>query len=174
MAMKIEKSIFGTTKHGESVSCYTIHTPDLRVNLLDYGAAIQSLFVKNKSGEWTDVVLGYDTIQEYEENDGYFGACIGRVGNRIGSAKFTLNGSTYSLYKNDGENHLHGGLRGFDSYVWQAEAAENGLRFTRISPDGEEGYPGTLHVSVTYLIHESTLTKASQARPRKSAQNSSA
>ena len=164
MAMKIEKSIFGTTKHGEPVSCYTIHTPDLRVKLLDYGATIQSLFVKDKSGDWVDVVLGYDTIREYEENDGYLGACIGRVGNRIGGAKFTLNGNTYSLYKNDGENHLHGGLCGFNSHVWQTEEVENGLRFSRVSPDGEEGYPGTLHVSATYLIHGSTLTLAYQAQ----------
>ena len=128
MAMKIEKSIFGTTKHGESVSCYAIYTPELRLNLLDYGATVQSLFVKNKNGEWIDVVLGYDTIREYEENDGYLGACIGRVGNRIGGARFTLNGNTYSLYKNDGENHLHGGLRGFNSYVWQAEEVETGRR----------------------------------------------
>ena len=149
MAMKIEKSIFGTTKHGEPVSCYTIHTPDLRVKLLDYGATIQSLFVKDKSGDWVDVVLGYDTIREYEENDGYLGACIGRVG-WIGGAKFTLNGNTYSLYKNDGENHLHGGLCGFNSHVWQTEEVENGLRFSRVSPDGEEGYPGTLHVSATF------------------------
>ena len=162
--MKIEKAIFGITKCGEPVTCYTIHTPDLRVNLLDYGAAVQSLFVKNKNGEWTDVVLGYDTIREYEENDGCFGACIGRVANRIGGAKFTLNGTAYSLYKNDGENHLHGGLRGFNRYVWQAEEVENGLRFSRVSPDGEEGYPGTLHVSVTYLVHGSTLTLDYRAR----------
>ena len=164
MAMKIEKSIFGTTKHGESISCYAIYTPELRLNLLDYGATVQSLFVKNKNGEWIDVVLGYDTIREYEENDGYLGACIGRVGNRLGGARFTLNGNTYSLYKNDGENHLHGGLRGFNSYVWQAEEVENGLRFSRVSPDGEEGYPGALHVSVTYLIHGSTLTLDYQAQ----------
>ena len=158
MAMKIEKSTFGATKHGEPVSCYTIYTPDLRVKLLDYGATVQSLFVKDNDGKWVDVVLGYDTIREYEDNDGYFGACIGRIGNRIGGARFTLNGNTYSLYKNDGENHLHGGQHGFNSYIWQAEEVENGLRFSRVSPDGEEGYPGTLHVSVTYLIHGSIGT----------------
>ena len=97
MAMKIEKSTFGATKQGKSVSCYTIYTPDLRVKLLDYGATVQSLFVKDNDGKWVDVVLGYDTIREYEDNDGYFGACIGRVGNRIGGARFTLNGNTYSL-----------------------------------------------------------------------------
>ena len=86
------------------------------------------------------------------------------MGNRIGGAKFTLNGKLYSLYKNDGENHLHGGLRGFNRYVWQAEEVENGLRFSRVSPDGEEGYPGTLHVSVTYLIHGNTLMLDYQAQ----------
>ena len=128
MAMKIEKSTFGATKQGKSVSCYTIYTPDLRVKLLDYGATVQSLFVKDNDGKWVDVVLGYDTIREYEDNDGYFGACIGRIGNRIGGARFTLNGNTYSLYKNDGENHLHGGQHGFNSYIWQAGEVENGWR----------------------------------------------
>lgn len=161
--MKIEKSAFGTTKLGESAACYTLFTPELRVKLLDYGATIQSLLVKNKEGEWVDVVLGYDTIREYEENDGYLGACIGRVCNRIGGAAFTLNGKIYELSKNRGEIHLHGGRRGFDKYIWQAETIKNGLRFSRLSPDGEEGYPGNLYVSVTYSVHGSTLTLDYQA-----------
>ena len=77
----------------------------------------------------------------YETHDGYLGACVGRVANRLGGAQFTLNGKTYILAKNDGKNHLHGGLRGFDKYVWDAEVLEDGVKFSRVSPDGEEGYP---------------------------------
>lgn len=157
MAMKLEKELFGTTRYGETVTRYLLKTEELCVSLLDYGAAIQSLLVKDGSGTWADVVLGYDTITEYEENDGYLGACIGRVGNRIGGASFRLNGKTYALYQNDGKNHLHGGLRGFDKYVWQTEVLADGIRFFRLSADGEEGYPGNLEVSVTCRLDAGAL-----------------
>ena len=157
MAMKIDARPFGTTSRGEAVTCYTMQTDSLRVSVLDYGATIQSVQTQDRDGAWLDVVLGYDTIEEYEAHDGYLGACVGRVANRIGGAQFTLNGRTYSLAKNDGENHLHGGLRGFDKYVWQALVKQDALRFTRVSPDGEEGYPGNLDVSVTYRVSNGTL-----------------
>lgn len=158
MAMKIKKAPFGETKNGESVTKYTMCTDELTVSILDYGATIQSILVSGKDGKLVDVVLGHDSIAEYEKNDGYLGACIGRVGNRIGGAAFTLNGKLYSLYKNDGENHLHGGARGFDKYIWRAEELQDGIRFSRLSPDGEEGYPGNLSVSVTYQIKGKTLS----------------
>lgn len=155
--MAIEKRPFGVTKCGEPVSCYTLRAPSLEADILDYGATIQALRVQDRAGQWRDVVLGYDTIGEYETNDGYLGACIGRVANRLDGAEFTLNGTRYPLAKNDGDNTLHGGDRGFDKYVWDAEAGEDFLRFTRTSPDGEEGYPGTLRLSVTYRAANGAL-----------------
>lgn len=150
--MKMEMQTFGVTKYGEIVTAYTLETEKLRLRVLDRGATIQSVWVRNRNGAWVDVALGYDTVAEYESRDGYLGACVGRVANRLGGAAFTLNGVTYPLAKNNGNNHLHGGLRGFDQHIWQAEALEDGIRFSRISPDGEEGYPGKLTVSVTYRV----------------------
>ena len=121
MAVKIEKRSFGKTARGENVTLFKIETPELTACVLDYGATVQALLVKDKNGKLVDVVLGHDTIEGYETHDGYLGACVGRVANRIGGAEFTLNGKTYPLAKNDGQNHLHGGLRGFDKYVWDAE-----------------------------------------------------
>ena len=152
MAVKIEKRSFGKTARGENVTLFKIETPELTACVLDYGATVQALLVKDKNGKLVDVVLGHDTIEGYETHDGYLGACVGRVANRIGGAEFTLNGKTYPLAKNDGQNHLHGGLRGFDKYVWDAEVLEDGVKFSRVSPDMEEGYPGTLAVSVTYRV----------------------
>ena len=162
MAITVKKRRFGITKAGEPVDVYTAKSDVLCVELLEYGATIRSLLVRNGDG-WTDVVLGYDTLREYEENDGFVGACIGRVGNRIGSACFQLNGRTYPLAKNDGENHLHGGVRGFDKCVWTAEPLEDGVRFRRMSPDGEEGYPGTLSASVSYRLQGHTLVMEYEA-----------
>ena len=156
MPVSVEKKPFGVTKGGEAVNIYCIKNDMLAVEIMEYGAAIRSLPVQ-RGGAWTDVVLGYDTLREYEENDGYLGACVGRVGNRIGGAGFTLNGKTYTLARNDGENHLHGGVRGFDKYVWTAEELPDGVRFARVSPDGEEGYPGTLHAAVSYRLQGNTL-----------------
>ena len=156
MTVIVEKRRFGVTKEGEPIDAYTVKNDALCAELLEYGAAIRTLLVRNGGG-WTDVVLGYDTLREYEENDGKMGACVGRVGNRIGGACFQLNGKSYKLAKNDGENHLHGGIRGFDKHIWRAEPLEDGVRFYRESPSGEEGYPGTLRASVSYHLQGSTL-----------------
>ncbi len=150
--MKIEKTPFGTTLQGQSVEQYTLTGEDICVQVLTYGATIRTLTVPDRTGKKVDVVLGYDTLKEYEQNDGYLGACIGRVGNRIGGGSFSLNGKSWHLACNDGANHLHGGLRGFDKQVWQAEPLADGLRLSRLSPDGEEGYPGNLQVSVSYRL----------------------
>lgn len=162
MPVSVEKKPFGVTKGGEAVNAYIIRNDMLAAEILEYGATIRSLRVQH-DGVWTDVVLGYDTLREYEENDGYLGACVGRVGNRIGGAAFMLNGKTYSLAQNDGENHLHGGVRGFDKYVWAAEELPDGVRFARVSPDGEEGYPGTLHAAVSYRLQGDTLVMQYEA-----------
>ena len=145
--------IFGNTKNGESVSAYCLtNNRGASVTILDYGCIVQALTVPNAQGALTDVVLGYDTVAEYEANDGYLGAVIGRFANRIGKSEFTLGGKTYQLARNDGENHLHGGIRGFDKFIWNASERGNALELTRVSPDGEENYPGNLTVKVTYEL----------------------
>lgn len=155
--MICEKKPFGVTKNGEQVTAYTLKNGAMSAVILDYGCTIQALYAPDKDGNPVDVVLGYDTIAEYEANDGYLGAAIGRVGNRIAKGKFTLNGKEYSLAVNNGPNHLHGGLVGFDSVIWDAKVTEDALAFTRVSPDGEEGYPGNLTVTITYRLTEDAL-----------------
>lgn len=152
--MAVTTSPFGKTREGAPVTAYRLeNSAGASVTVLDYGATIQSLCVPNASGGLTDVVLGYDTAAEYEENGGFVGATIGRVGNRIGGAAFRLNGRTYTLAKNDGENHLHGGFRGFDKRLWTIRSlGEDSLVCSLLSPDGEEGYPGNLRVTVTLTL----------------------
>lgn len=153
MAVGIER--FGYTSRGEAVSAYTLeNSGGMKAVLIDYGAALQALLVKNRQGGFTDVVLGFDDVPGYEGQDAYIGATIGRMANRVGGAAFSLHGKTYRLFVNSGANHLHGGRRGFDKYVWQAQTGENRVRFSRLSPDGEEAYPGNLQVSVTYTLSE--------------------
>ena len=151
--MTINTRPFGLTKRGEAVTAYElVNKNGASAVVLDYGATVQALRVPDRTGAPVDVVLGYDTVAEYETHGGYVGATIGRVGNRIGGARFSICGRTYELAANDGENCLHGGARGFDKYVWAAEAADGALVFSRTSPDGEEGFPGTLKVSVTFTL----------------------
>ncbi len=149
----IMSDIFGYTKDGEPVLSYTIENASgTRAELISYGATLRSLMVPDGKDGFIDVVLGYDTVAEYEQNDGYIGATIGRMGNRVGGAAFSLGGVTYKLAANDGKNQLHGGLKGFDKQLWQAEQGADFVRFSRVSPDGEENYPGNLSVSVTYTL----------------------
>lgn len=155
-----ELYVFGRTADGE-----TVHAAKLKnacgmcLTVLEYGAAVQSLLVPNAAGGFTDVVLGYDTAEEYAKNDSYLGAVIGRFANRIGGASFSLGGKEYRLAKNDGENSLHGGNRGFDKRMWSLSCEANAIVCTRLSPDGEENYPGNLEVRVRYALdEENTLT----------------
>ena len=136
---------------GTQVFCWRMeNTHGLYAELLDYGAALRALFVPDRDGILRDVVQGYDTLDEYRSNGGSFGATIGRVANRIGGALFVLNGTNYPLAQNCGPHHIHGGFVGFSKQVWQGTEEADGVRFTRVSPDGEEGYPGTLTVSVKF------------------------
>src|SRR5437763_6832201 len=150
----VAREPFGTTARGESVSVYTLknaHGIELRV--LDYGGIIVSLKLPDRAGKFDDVVLGYDSLAGYERASPYFGALIGRYGNRIARGRFTLDGRTYTLATNNGPNHLHGGARGFDKVVWDVTPFDGpdsvGLILRYTSRDGEEGYPGMLHATVT-------------------------
>lgn len=144
---------FGTTKDGIAVTAYCLENANgAKATILDYGATLQSLVVPGTGGSFVDVVLGYDTLAEYEENDAFLGASVGRFANRIGGAAFALNGSEYTLAKNDGENHLHGGIKGFDKQVWNATLEQNRLVLRRTSPHMEEGFPGNLQVSIAYTL----------------------
>ena len=151
--MSVTTFPFGNLSDGTAVTAARIENASgASVTLIDYGAAIQSVRVPDKNGQLTEVLLGYDSGAAYETGRGHLGGTIGRVGNRIGGAKFSLNGKIYELAKNNGENHLHGGVRGFDKYVWDMTVENDSVMFERLSPDGEEGYPGALRVKVTYTL----------------------
>ena len=126
----------------------------VEVRAITYGAIITSIRVPDRAGRFADIVLGFDSLEGYVKTHPYFGTIVGRYGNRIAGGRFTLDGQTFKLAQNNGPNHLHGGNKGFDKYVWKAEPAANGrgVAFTRTSPDGEEGYPGTLVARVTYTL----------------------
>lgn len=149
----IEKKAFGKTAAGKEVNLFTLRNANgLSAEFLDYGCVIRAVNVPNAKGELMDVALGYDTLAEYEADDTYQGALVGRCANRISGAEFKLNGRTFQLAANNGRNHLHGGPGGFHCQVWQAETEGEKLILTRRSPDGEEGYPGNLDVRVTYQL----------------------
>lgn len=148
----IQKMPYGTTAAGEAVSLYRLtNAAGASADIITYGGTIVSLNVPGRD-KMVDVVLGYDNLADYEKGDKYLGALIGRFGNRIGGGRFTLNGKEYVLNTNEGKNHLHGGNVGFDKRVWNAEEVDGSLRLTYHSPDGEEGYPGNLDVTVTYCL----------------------
>ncbi|SDK20907.1 aldose 1-epimerase [Catalinimonas alkaloidigena] len=149
------KTFFGTLPGGMPIDLYTLTNANgVRVSITNYGGIVTSLLTPDRDGRLGDVVLGFDRLDGYlQDNVPYFGAIIGRYGNRIARGTFTLNGQTYTLAVNNGPNHLHGGTQGFDKVVWQAEeVADQVLKLTYTSPDGEEGYPGTLQVTVVYTL----------------------
>ena len=158
-AFSLNKSFFGITAAGDSVTQYTfLNLAGMEVKILDYGGLVTHLKVPDKNGLVEDIVLGYDNLDGYLKATPYFGAIVGRYGNRIAKGKFTLDGVEYSLVINNGENHLHGGTVGFDKVMWEAETFENetgvGLKLNYLSKDMEEGFPGNLNVTVTYTIKE--------------------
>ncbi|MBQ2756650.1 MAG: galactose-1-epimerase, partial [Oscillospiraceae bacterium] len=127
----------------------------MSVSVCNYGGLVISVLAPDKNGCFGEVTLGYDTIEGYINGEGYFGAAIGRIGNRIAGGEFTLNGRSYSLFKNDGPNHLHGGKHGFNCRIWDSEMVDGGVKLSYFSPDGEEGYPGNLSVSIVYTLTDS-------------------
>ena len=154
---ELTKQPFGVTADGVSVDQWTLCAGAYSAQVLTYGGVLRSFIVPTPEGS-RDIVLGYDDLDSYQSQDKYLGALVGRVANRIGGAAFDLNGVHYPLAANNGPNCLHGGLRGFDRAVWQAQEQDGTLVLTHVSPDGEEGFPGTLRVQVTYsLIEDGTL-----------------
>ncbi len=154
----VKKSNFGVTSEGDSVFAYTLKNANkVSMTVLNYGGVIQSIKTPDKNGKMGDVLLGFDNIKDYQEYSPYFGALIGRFGNRIGKGTFTLNDSTYHVPINDGPNSLHGGKKGFDKRIWQVDPfvtdSTEGLHLHYLSKDGEEGYPGNLDVKVTYTLN---------------------
>src|SRR6476659_7515226 len=154
---KITKASFGKTADGQTVDIFTLtNKRGIEVKITNFGGIITSLKVPDRNGKSDDIVLGFDNLDAYLKGHPYFGALIGRYGNRIAKGRFTLNGVEYKLAVNNGENHLHGGIKGFDKMVWTARerktAAGPALSLTYLSKDGEEGYPGNLTVKVVYTL----------------------
>lgn len=152
----IKKERFGLLADGREVYAYTLSNENgMQVKILNYGGTLVSLRVPDKNGIFSDVIGGYDGLKSYVEGDGYQGALIGRWGNRINRGKFTLDGKEYHLFINNGPNHLHGGEYGFNAKLWdvaEEDGSEPTLKLHLLSPDGDEGYPGNLDLTVTYTL----------------------
>ena len=156
----VQMEIFGKTADGETVEIFTLtNSHRLTAKVTTWGAGLVAMLVPDRQGALADVTLGFDKLDSYLAGHPHFGVTTGRFANRIAKGKFTLDGTTYTLAINNGVNHLHGGLKGFDKRNWKASAEGHAVRFTYTSPDGEEGYPGTLQIAVTY-----TLTDANELR----------
>lgn len=163
-AMRIEKSSFGKAEDGQAVSMFTCtNEHGLVLKLIDYGAIVVAMETPDRNGRLANVNLGFSKLDGYLQRHPYFGSTVGRFCNRIAKGKFSLNGKDYKLATNNGANHLHGGEKGFDKQMWKAAEVKMadavGVKFSRRSPDGEEGYPGNLDVTVTY-----TLTNANELK----------
>ncbi len=154
--LDISKRSFGTTPGGKAY-LYTLRAgPDFSVQITNYGGIIVALETPDRDGQLADIVLGFEDLDNYVAKHPHFGALVGRYGNRIAQGAFTLDGKEYTLATNDGPNHLHGGVHGFDKVLWHADSLRTddavGLKLTHISPDGDEGYPGNLACRVTYWV----------------------
>jgi len=164
--MSIEKEPFGKSPDGQVVDLYTLTNANgLRARITNYGGILVSLEVPDRTGNLADITLGFDTLDGYLKGHPYFGATVGRYANRIGNAKFTLNSVEYKLAANNGPNHLHGGIKGFDKVVWKAKEVKTNelvaVKMTYLSKDGEEGYPGNLACTVTYALTKDDELKIS-------------
>nr|WP_307042494.1 aldose epimerase family protein [Streptomyces achromogenes] len=150
------RTLFGVLADGTEVSSWSLENGGTRLKVLDYGGIVQSLEIPDRDGRYANVSLGFSTLDDYVAGSPYFGALIGRFGNRIAAGRFTLDGETHQLPLNDGDRSLHGGTEGFDRRVWDVEpfteGPDVGLRLRLTSADGEMGYPGTLEVTVTYTL----------------------
>ena len=162
--MEIKKVQFGITNDGKSTDLYTlVNTKGMSAQITNYGATLVSLQLPRQTGGKSDIVLGYDSLADYEQGTAYFGSTVGRYANRIADGTFSIHGKHYRLSKNEGANHLHGGFQGFHNAVWEAETSRRAvgpsITLTYLSRDGEEGYPGNLSATVVY-----TLTNENELR----------
>jgi aldose 1-epimerase len=164
--MDVQKQPFGRMPDGAAVEIITLtNDKGLRASVMTYGATLVSLEVPDRTGKAGDIVLGYEALEGYIKNSPYFGSIVGRYGNRIAKGRFVLDGVTYKLAVNNGENHLHGGIKGFDKVVWKAESVQEAgaaaAKLSYLSRDGEEGYPGNLSVTVVYALTNDNELKIS-------------
>lgn len=146
-----------TEQRDNGITFFEMKNESLRVKVTNLGCHILSIFTKDREGNEEDVVLSFNDIEDCHHDGSYIGAVVGRVANRIGEAKFQLNGTTYPLIANNGPNHLHGGKEGFNQMLFYFEILKDGIRFFYLSPDMEEGYPGSLYLKVTYRLESCTL-----------------
>jgi len=160
----IERIDWGELPDGRRVELYNLSEGDITASISTLGATLVSLKTPDKDGRIEDIVLGFDTPQEYAQPGPYFGCVVGRVANRIARGKFSLDGKEYTLAINNGPNHLHGGLVGFDKRIWTAEKVDGSVRFSMTSADMEEGYPGALTVTATYSLSGGNLRLDMEAR----------
>ncbi|WP_299796567.1 aldose epimerase family protein [uncultured Maribacter sp.] len=158
--MQVEESTYGTTNNNEKVIQFILRNKDgIAVTIITYGGIITKIMAPGSEGRMENVVLGFDNLEQYEKENPFFGALVGRYGNRIAKGKFSLEGVDYTLAKNNGENSLHGGLKGFDKVVWQVEEVKEtesfvSLKLSYLSKDMEEGFPGNLKTTVTYTLNK--------------------
>jgi aldose 1-epimerase len=162
--MTLKTTPFGQSRNGSPVDLYTLtNHQGMQASITNYGATLVSLGVPDRVGELNDVTLGFDSLKAYQQGSYFFGCIVGRYANRIAGGKFTLPGKTYVLEQNEGDNHLHGGSKGFDKAVWQVEGSDSGppavLRFKHKSRDGEGGYPGNLSTTVAYYLTDENELK---------------
>jgi aldose 1-epimerase len=153
----VHKQVFGRTSEGTPVDLYSLADGKIEVRVITYGGIIVSLRTPDRKGKLDDVVLGVDSVDKYVTQTAHFGGIIGRYANRIAHGAFQLDGHTYSIPRNDGDNALHGGIRGFDKVVWAAKQIPDGIELTYVSKDGEQGFPGTLTTTVRYTLSGEAL-----------------
>ncbi len=167
MPNSMTRTPFGTLADGTSIESVTLASGGITARIITWGATLQSLHVPDRHGNRADVVLGYAALDDYIDKPEFFGATVGRYANRIALGRFTLGGATHTLARTDPPNTLHGGTRGFDKRVWQIVATQDGdspsVTFRRVSPDGEEGFPGTLTVDATYTLHSDATLEIAYA-----------
>ncbi len=154
---RVTRKLFGHTAEGTPVDLYSLADGKLEVRIITYGGIIVSLRAPDRNGKLDDVVLGCNSVEQYEAQTAHFGGIVGRYANRIAHGRFQLDGQTYSTPKNDGDNTLHGGIRGFDKVVWAAKEIKDGIELSHVSKDGDQGFPGTLTTTVRYTLSGNAL-----------------